>query len=58
MTYSERLQKLSVQFFATLVQKVNSSLEGRDIINLRQGNPDQPTPVHIVKALQEAVEDS
>lgn len=59
MTYSERLKKLPVQFFATLVQKVNRAVaEGRDIINLGQGNPDQPTPAHIVKALQEAAEDS
>jgi len=58
MTYSNRLKKLPVQFFATLVQKVNSAIaEGRDIINLGQGNPDQPTPAHIVKALQAAVED-
>lgn len=59
MTYSERLKKLPVQFFATLVQKVNSAIaEGRDIINLGQGNPDQPTPAHIVKALQVAAEDA
>ena len=59
MTYSERLKKLPVQFFASLVQKVNSAVaEGRDIINLGQGNPDQPTPPHIVKALQEAAEDA
>lgn len=58
MTYSDRLKKLPVQFFATLVQKVNGAIaEGRDIINLGQGNPDQPTPIHIVKALQEAAED-
>ncbi|WP_462406652.1 aminotransferase class I/II-fold pyridoxal phosphate-dependent enzyme [Gracilibacillus sp. Marseille-QA3620] len=59
MTYSERLKKLPVQFFASLVQKVNSAVaEGRDIINLGQGNPDKPTPPHIVKALQEAAEDA
>jgi len=58
MDYSERLRKLPVQFFATLVQKVNKAVaEGRDIINLGQGNPDQPTPKHIVKALQDAAED-
>lgn len=28
--------------------------EGHDVINLGQGNPDQPTPIHIVRALQEA----
>ena len=58
MIYSDRLQKLPVQFFSTLVNKVNKAIdEGRDIINLGQGNPDQPTPSHIVKALQTAAED-
>lgn len=58
MEYSERLKKLPVQFFANLVEKVNKAIaEGRDIINLGQGNPDQPTPNHIVKALQHAAED-
>lgn len=58
MEYSERLKKLPVQFFASLVEKVNKAkAEGRDIINLGQGNPDQPTPPHIVKALQIAAED-
>lgn len=58
MDYSERLKKLPVQFFSTLVNKVNKAIaEGRDIINLGQGNPDQPTPSHIVEALQEAAKD-
>lgn len=58
MQHSERLQKLPVQFFASLVEKVNKAIaEGRDIINLGQGNPDQPTPKHIVQALQIAAED-
>lgn len=58
MEYSERLKKLPVQFFASLVEKVNKAkAEGRNIINLGQGNPDQPTPAHIVKALQIAAED-
>lgn len=57
MEFSKKLQNLPIQFFAAMVQKVNAALaEGRDIINLGQGNPDQPTPAHIVKALQEAVE--
>ncbi|MDF2606208.1 MAG: transaminase [Bacillales bacterium] len=58
MEHSNRIKKLPVQFFATLVQKVGKAIaEGRDIINLGQGNPDQPTPPHIVKALQQAAED-
>ncbi|MFT8319741.1 MAG: pyridoxal phosphate-dependent aminotransferase [Bacillus sp. (in: firmicutes)] len=58
MEHSDRLKKLPVQFFASLVQKVNKAkAEGRDIINLGQGNPDQPTSQHIVRALQSAAED-
>jgi aminotransferase len=57
MELSKRLQQMPPQFFATLVQKVGAAVaQGRDIINLGQGNPDQPTPPHIVKALQTAVE--
>ena len=58
MEYSDRLKNLPVQFFASLIEKVSkASAEDRDIINLGQGNPDQPTPPHIVKALQTAAED-
>lgn len=58
MEFSERLKNLPDQFFAALVKKVNAAMEeGRDVINLGQGNPDQPTPKHIVKELQEAAED-
>lgn len=55
MDFSNRLKNLPTQFFASLVQKVTAAVaEGRDVINLGQGNPDQPTPAHIVKALQDA----
>lgn len=30
--------------------------QGHDVINLGQGNPDRPTPEHIVRSLQEAAE--
>lgn len=57
MKLSKKLQQLPPQFFASLVQKTGDAIaQGRDVINLGQGNPDQPTPLHIVKALQEAVE--
>ena len=56
MEFSKKLQQLPPQFFAALVNKVNHALaEGRDVINLGQGNPDQPTPDHIIEALQLAV---
>lgn len=48
------LQGLPKQFFANLVKKVNAKIAtGADVINLGQGNPDQPTPDFIVKAMQE-----
>jgi L-glutamine---4-(methylsulfanyl)-2-oxobutanoate aminotransferase len=54
---SQLLQRLPKQFFATLVAKVAKVVsEGHDVINLGQGNPDQPTPKHIVSALQNAAE--
>lgn len=58
MEFSKKLQQLPPQFFAALVNKVNAAMaEGRDVINLGQGNPDQPTPAHIVEALQMAATD-
>jgi L-glutamine---4-(methylsulfanyl)-2-oxobutanoate aminotransferase len=52
---SDILNGLPKQFFASLVKKVSASIAaGNDVINLGQGNPDQPTPPHIVMRLQEA----
>jgi len=52
---SDLLKSLPKQFFAGLVKKVGEYIaEGHDVINLGQGNPDQPTPAHIVTKLQEA----
>ncbi|MBM7693119.1 aminotransferase [Peribacillus deserti] len=54
---SELLKALPKQFFASLVEKVGAiTAEGHDVINLGQGNPDQPTPDHIVRRLQEAAQ--
>ncbi|WP_367376265.1 pyridoxal phosphate-dependent aminotransferase [Lentilactobacillus kefiri] len=55
---SKVLQQLPKQFFASLVKKVNAKVAtGADVINLGQGNPDQPTPDFIVKAMQEQTAD-
>ncbi|XEC92685.1 pyridoxal phosphate-dependent aminotransferase [Paenibacillus tarimensis] len=52
---AERIKGLPDQFFAGLVSKANVQIaKGRDVINLGQGNPDQPTPSHIVASLQAA----
>ncbi|MFT8323317.1 MAG: pyridoxal phosphate-dependent aminotransferase [Bacillus sp. (in: firmicutes)] len=54
-TQSNLLKNLPEQFFASLVSKVSKYVEqGFDVINLGQGNPDQPTPNHIVESLQQA----
>ncbi|USG67170.1 pyridoxal phosphate-dependent aminotransferase [Brevibacillus ruminantium] len=49
---SAMIDRLPTQFFATLVAKTNKAIAaGHDIINLGQGNPDLPTPAHIVEEL-------
>jgi aminotransferase len=54
---ADRLRSLPAQFFAALVAKANArTAMGRDVINLGQGNPDLPTPPHIVRTLQKAAE--
>jgi L-glutamine---4-(methylsulfanyl)-2-oxobutanoate aminotransferase len=53
---SKTLEDLPQQFFAKLVKDVNKvTSEGHHVINLAQGNPDQPTPDHIVRSAQSAV---
>lgn len=50
---SAMIDRLPTQFFASLVAKVNKAIAaGHDVINLGQGNPDLPTPPHIVEELQ------
>lgn len=57
ITPAKRIQMLPEQFFAKLVAKANArAATGRDVINLGQGNPDQPTPSNIVEKLKQAAE--
>ena len=54
---AERMVGLPQQFFASLVAKANAqTAKGRDVINLGQGNPDRPTPSHIVESLKSAAD--
>jgi aminotransferase len=54
---SEALQRLPEQFFAKLVNKVMKVKEQHDdVINLGQGNPDQPTSKPIVDQLKKAAD--
>lgn len=50
---SDVLKSLPEQFFAKLTKKAAAFVEqGHNVINLGQGNPDLPTPDHIVESLQ------
>jgi LL-diaminopimelate aminotransferase len=55
---AERVANLPPYLFAELDRKVaERRSQGVDIISLGVGDPDQPTPDHIVRAVQEAVAD-
>lgn len=52
---AKMMEQLPSQFFAKLVNKAQRlAQEHNDLINLGQGNHDQPTPAFIVEALREA----
>ena len=55
---SERLKKLPAYLFVEIDRAKKKALEeGRDIIDLGVGDPDQPTPRFIIDALKKAVDD-
>lgn len=55
ITPSDVIKTLPRQEFSLVFQKVKEMEKtGAQVINLGQGNPDLPTPPHIVQALQEA----
>ncbi|MGG3623562.1 aminotransferase class I/II-fold pyridoxal phosphate-dependent enzyme [Bacillus gobiensis] len=55
ITPSNMIKRLPRQEFAAVFQKIAEKKKtGADIINLGQGNPDLPTPPHIVNALQDS----
>ncbi len=59
MQQAERIRKLPPYLFARIEQKVAEAKEkGVDIISLGIGDPDQPSPSHVIEALQRAAEDS
>lgn len=56
MMYSQRIEKLPPYLFAEIDRKRKAAIErGVDVISLGVGDPDHPTPAHIVKAGQEAM---
>ena len=53
----ERLNRLPPYVFAIVNElKMNARRSGEDIIDLGMGNPDQPTPQHIIDKLTEAAQ--
>src|SRR3990172_4223773 len=57
-TFARRLAKLPPYLFAEIDRLKQEAIQrGMDIINLGIGDPDLPTPPHIVKRLQEAATD-
>jgi LL-diaminopimelate aminotransferase len=55
---SERLEAIPPYMFAELERRVAAKREaGVDVISLGIGDPDAPTPAHIVEAMQAAVAD-
>ena len=58
MRPARRVQSLAPYLFAELDRKVAAKrAAGVDVISLGVGDPDLPTPRHVVEALQEAAED-
>ncbi len=58
MQLAKRLDKIPPYLFTEIDRKRNELIEkGVDIINLGVGDPDGPTPNHIIQAMDEAIAD-
>ncbi|MDP2766838.1 MAG: LL-diaminopimelate aminotransferase [Candidatus Methanoperedens sp.] len=58
VTYADRINSLPPYLFAAIDRaKAEIIKKGIDVINLSIGDPDLPTPRHIVEALKKAVDD-
>ncbi|MCC7106230.1 MAG: LL-diaminopimelate aminotransferase [Chloroflexi bacterium] len=58
MQTAERLQRLPPYLFVTIRNRIREARErGVDVISLGVGDPDQPTPDHIIDALAAAARD-
>ncbi len=56
--FADRLKELPPYLFVEIDKAKRAALaEGRDVINLGVGDPDYPTPPHIIEALQKAALD-
>ncbi len=58
MKFADRIEKLPPYLFAQISKKVAAKkAEGIDVISFGIGDPDLPTPTHILDALHKAAED-
>ena len=58
MQFAKRLEKIPPYLFAEINRKRDELVaRGVDIINLGVGDPDKPTPTHIIQAMHEAIDD-
>ncbi|MDR1522411.1 MAG: LL-diaminopimelate aminotransferase [Endomicrobium sp.] len=56
INYNEKLKKLSPYLFIEIDKKKKEAIDrGADIISLGVGDPDLPTPEHVIKSMQAAV---
>ena len=56
--FSKNLESLPPYLFVGIDKaKRKASAQGRDIIDLGVGDPDQPTPAHIIERLNRAASD-
>ncbi|MDR1511832.1 MAG: LL-diaminopimelate aminotransferase [Endomicrobium sp.] len=56
INYNEKLKKLPPYLFIEIDRKKKEAIEkGKDIISLGVGDPDLPTPKHIIEAIKKAV---
>jgi LL-diaminopimelate aminotransferase len=54
--YNEKLKKMPPYLFIEIDRKKKEAIDrGADVISLGVGDPDMPTPDHIIKSMQEAV---
>ena len=58
VTFADRLTKLPPYLFAAIDEmKAEAKRAGKDVINLGVGDPDLPTPSHIIERLQKTATD-
>ncbi len=58
MQFAKRLEQIPPYLFAEIDRKRDEMVaKGVDIINMGVGDPDRPTPDHIVKAMHEGIDD-